>query len=784
MMNEYHRHRAWRRAVTTAVVLLGVSDFVQAGSRHSIARIGWLSLHLGGSTTRLFRYVLLVAGLTLFSVVKGLLRGKRLAWIVAIGATATSLVGHHLVKADALGIAFAGCTMGLLVAQTRQFRARRDPALSRQGMVWLFVGGGITYAYGVFGLYLLDAQFRSQTSFVESMEQAVRLLILLPTSTIEPRTRHGAWFIDSVRVMAIVVLLSAIARILSPVLLYSHRHERDLDHVRRLLDKFSTSALGYFHLLPDKHHMFADDYESCLSYKLVGSVAVVLGGPFGSAQSCRSVTQEFLQRCELNGWLPAFHQVTPEDCELLTPLGLKTVKIGEEAVIDVKSFALVGSHFKNIRSRTAKMQRLGWKVQELIQPIDEQTMARLRTISDAWLADGHHRERTFTLGLFDEDYLRSTIVLVAIDPAGEIRAFTNIIDSFQSRSGTFDLMRRDPTEREPVMDVLFLAMIERFRSSGLHGMNLGLAPLANITGDSFADRTLRLISQRGTRAFNFEGIRAYKDKWQPEWEPRYLAYRADSELAQIAVGVSRAGELSSPESGRMEALDGVVGSVVAGAVRLSRRLPFTIGISALIGVLQIATQIDRDAYDRLRSTFDYNWYDLAQRHQLYRLITAIFIEQGHGIRLGVLSLIPLVGVSEYVLGSRRSFVVFFLSDLCSSIPILVFARLLAQSGSAPAMRVLETRDGGTSAAMFGLIAAAALTLREPRLCRVCVCALIVYLAGALVLFHRLFDVQHVGAALVGTIAWVIFTADRQVGPKRRLQFKRRHADITRVKCQQ
>jgi phosphatidylglycerol lysyltransferase len=94
------------------------------------------------------------------------------------------------------------------------------------------------------------------------------------------------------------------------------------------------------------------------------------------------------------------------------------------------------------------------------------------------------------------------------------------------------------------MDFLFVAMIEHFKNLGLDGMNLGFAPLANISGGGVAGATLRLLYARGSAAFNFRGLRTFKQKWKPDWQPRYLVYRSDFQLPAIALAVARAGERS------------------------------------------------------------------------------------------------------------------------------------------------------------------------------------------------------------------------------------------------
>ncbi len=743
--------RTMRRIAAASASVLAIIDVVQAASRRSIAKLGWLSLHLGGTTTRLFRYVLLLAALMLFSAARGLLRGKRVAWILAIGAAGASVVGHHLVKTDALGIFLALGVVVLLAMTSGRFQARPDPSLARRGVLWLIIGACATYTYGVGGLYLLDSQFVRSTSLVQSLKQSARLLFLLPTSTIEPITKHGAWFIDSVRVLAATVLLIGTARLLHPVVLRGG--QRDRSQVIRLLETSADTALAYFHLLSDKHYLFSDDGEAFLGYKVIGSVAVCLGAPIGSNDSRKEVAQSFLKLCELNGWSPAFHQVTPEGQALLSPLGLKSLKIGEEAIVDVESFSLVGNHFKSIRSKTGRMKRDGWSVIELPQPIDEQEMDHLRAISDRWLASGNHRERTFTLGRFDEEYLRSTSVLAVLDPSRSIQAFANVIPTYRSSNGTFDLMRRNPDEHNPVMDFLFLSLIERFRNDGFKGMNLGLAPLSNIVGDSLPDRALRALYERGGRAFNFGGLHDFKKKWLPQWEPSYLFYRSETELPQIALAVSKAGELPHADTSHLETSKGWIGSTARAIVAFGRRLPFTSALAAVVGALQIVTLVDRDAYAGLHATYTYNWADLVNHHQFYRAFTAIFIEEGHGIRLGILSMLPMVAASEYVLRPRRTMLVFFVGDLCSSIPILLILRLAAATGSEPASQSIAVRDGGTSSAMFAVITAAALSLSDRRLRRIATAAIGTYLLLVAGLYQRLFDFQHIGAALVGVICW-------------------------------
>ena len=45
-------------------------------------------------------------------------------------------------------------------------------------------------------------------------------------------------------------------------------------------------------------------------------------------------------------------------------------------------------------------------------------------------------------------------------------------------------------------------------------------------------------STHGESLYNFQGLRAYKDKFDPAWEPRYLAYPGGLHLPRVLANVS------------------------------------------------------------------------------------------------------------------------------------------------------------------------------------------------------------------------------------------------------
>ncbi len=534
--------RTPRRAVAALAVAVGLLNVALVLIKHPPLRLAALHGLIPHAAVSTSRYVVLLSGLALLAAAPALAHGKRQAWRIAVAAALASALAHPFKRTDVLGSSAGLVTLAVLLAGGRRFPARSDPLRVRQGVWWLLAGGAGVLAYGFAGLYLLDAEFRRPVHLGEALENAVRLLFLLPSTTIEPLTRHGAWFIDSVRVLTVVVLAVAMRYLLHPVIHRATAATAERERVRAVLEEYARTSLAYFHLLEDKSYFFAGDGRAFIGYTMVEHVAVALGEPVGAPDACQAVARDFAEYCDLNGWGFCFYQVTLAGAEMLAAAGLRALKIGEEAVVPVQQFTLSGRAAKSIRAAVNRLEREGYRVEALPRPLEDTTYRELAAVSDAWLAHGGHRERAFTLGAFDRDYLDATGVVAVRAPDGRIEAFANLLPSFRSADGNFDLMRRRPDAPNGVIEYLFVWLIDAFRQRGCTGMSLGLAPLAGIEGNDLKARALRLLYQRGERAFRFQGLRTFKEKWQPRWEPRYLVYRGDLQLPRLALAVARAGE--------------------------------------------------------------------------------------------------------------------------------------------------------------------------------------------------------------------------------------------------
>jgi len=123
------------------------------------------------------------------------------------------------------------------------------------------------------------------------------------------------------------------------------------------------------------------------------------------------------------------------------------------------------------------------------------------------------------LGNFDHAVLRHV-------ETGRIVAFANLFQGAHKHELSLDLMRYDPAGPKFAMDALFGAMMLWGAAQGFQWFSLGAAPFSGIESrqlSSLWNRIGGFIYEHGEHLYHFEGLRSFKQKFDPTWTPIYLA---------------------------------------------------------------------------------------------------------------------------------------------------------------------------------------------------------------------------------------------------------------------
>jgi phosphatidylglycerol lysyltransferase len=439
------------------------------------------------------------------------------AALLAVGVVVSLLKGFDYEEAIVLAI-----TLCALLASRKEFYRRAslfDGPLSAGwliaigatllGTVWLigFAYRHVEYAHEMWW------QFELQANAPRSLRAVVGAALLLGTFGI------------------MRLLRPAPARPRLPT-------RQELDEAQALVARGASSD-DWLALTGDKPLLFNDAREAFIMYGVIGRTWVAMGQPVGPEAAWSELIWRFHEEANRHGARTVFYEVAAHALPHFMDLGLSMLKLGETARVDLAGFGLSGRRRASLRHSHGRAAKDG-VIFELLSP--EQILAcmdRLEAISNDWLATHRTREKRFSLGFFDRAYLARVPVAVARHD-GAIVAFITIWPAGDRSGCSPDLMRYGAGAPRSVMDFLMVEAMLWAKARGYRWFDLGMAPLAGLPGHRLAplwSKLGRFLYRHGASLYNFEGLRAFKDKFDPVWEPVYLVYprrSLPSVLADVA----------------------------------------------------------------------------------------------------------------------------------------------------------------------------------------------------------------------------------------------------------
>lgn len=491
------------------------------------------------------RHLELLLGFASILIAGQVWRRKRSGWFLAIVVLTLTVAQQLSGRRDPVVTVLSLSALVLLLTRWHRYRVRSDVPTLLRGLGFAAAGIVITFLYSITGLMALRhhafstpiQDWRAASSYV------LRSALGLGHWTIVPRSRYGAWFLDSISVLSGAAVLNVPWSVGRPVVWRYRVHPAERQQARQVIEACGNSSLDFFKWWPDKWYFFSADKKAVISYRVYERVALVLGDPNGCTDDAwERVVEEFLELCEGNDWEPAFHQVSDRYLDRYRNHGLRSLKIGEEAVVDLESWSLTARGVKDLRYQVRRLERDGYRFEVSLPPLTDALLDELESVNREWLTVPGRRERYFTQGQFHRAYLRTTPVALLIDPGGQVVAFANVIPSGRPGEVTIDLMRR---RREPygAMTALLARLLEWSRQQGFRTFSLGLVPLVGLdlpvlASDPLKERFYRLFD----RFFSVQGLYHFKNAFHPRWEPRYLVYRSPAALPQIVLVLVRATE--------------------------------------------------------------------------------------------------------------------------------------------------------------------------------------------------------------------------------------------------
>jgi len=473
-----------------------------------------------------------------------LARKKRNALIVALIAYAfvlgegTSQLFAHPLK-DRLSpiilvryIILPLLVMILLLLTRASFKVKSDIPAFRSSIKLAILVLVITLFYGVVGFMLMDqSDFHREISFISALHHTIDQFDLT-TSTLHPYTKRAKLFMDSLSFISVVSLGYLAVSLFLPVRERLSDQSSQREKVLKLMEKYSAPSEDFFKLWPhDKHYFFSSQEDAAIAYSVRRGVALVLADPVGNKASFRSLFSNFQQLCWSNDWQVSLIHVDQKYSDFYKDIGFQLQLIGQEAIVEIKHFVEVtakNKYFRNIKNRYV---RENYTVEILNPPHHRAIVDRLSDISREWLSKPGRTERGFVMGYFSDNYIQQCRVVIVRDAAQTIQGFINVVpsSSFNKLEVTYDMLRAAKDAPPNINDFMLYELILSLNQEGFKYLNLGLSPLVGLDEqtdqNSLISSVLGFAYVNGDRFYSFSGLHRFKEKYEPVWSDRFLAYK-------------------------------------------------------------------------------------------------------------------------------------------------------------------------------------------------------------------------------------------------------------------
>ncbi len=470
------------------------------------SRLHWLRRLVPLPIVEISHFFGSIAGALLLLIARGLQRRLDAAYQLAVGVLTAGIFLQLFKGGDFEEAIILGIMLFALVSSRRHFHRKASLVNESFGPGWIVA----------ILLVLISSAWLGFFSY-KHVEYSSELWWRFQFRADAPRFLRA-----SVGVLA-VLLIVAVRRLLRPAIGEPDPPTpADLALAETIVhsDRRCESNLA---LLGDKPLLFSESRRAFIMYGVEGRSWIAMGDPVGPDDEKSELIWKFRELCDLHAGWPVFYQIAREHLHLYLDLGLTLQKIGEQARISLQDFSLEGSSRKWMRKMQRRVESEGCSFDIVSDPTP--ILAELREISDAWLAEKRTREKGFSLGFFTEEYIRRFPVAV-VRRGGRILSFSNLWSSAGREELSVDLMRHRAEAPSGVMDYMFVQLIFWGQQEGHRWFNLGMAPLSGLENRALGtvwNRVGALAYRFGENFYNFQGLRQYKEKFDPLWEPMYLA---------------------------------------------------------------------------------------------------------------------------------------------------------------------------------------------------------------------------------------------------------------------
>jgi lysyl-tRNA synthetase class 2 len=483
-------------------------------------------------TVRAFHALALPAGVALLVLSPYLLKRRRRALQAACWLMLALGFVNLLKGLDFEETVLSWAVAALLYRGRHAFEVDHDPITLRSAL-WRVPLLGLL---GVSAAALAAWASLGHPSSGKVLRETWDLLILQPGPLHFERHTAGAfhhhltfsWIPLGVHLVALGTLLAIAYVIFRPL---TAPRSLPAPAVRRLaaevVQEHGRDTLSFFKLRSDKQLFFNEDRSAFVGYRIEAGVMLLSGDPVGPPEKFGDLLLEVRRYSRARGLKLGVLGASEGMLRLYEGLGLQTIYLGDEAVIELNRFSLEGRPIRKVRQSVHRLTKAGYTSElRTLADLERDTLEEVEQVLELGRLGAPERGFSMAMDSIRGEREQDTLFVLARDEEQRIRGVLHFVPCYGRPAVSLSFMRRDPDTPNGLTEFLVTQAVERLRERGLEEMSLNFATAARFmhSPETWWQRAIGWSAKKLNPYFQIESLYKFNAKFFPRWEPRYFVY--------------------------------------------------------------------------------------------------------------------------------------------------------------------------------------------------------------------------------------------------------------------
>jgi lysyl-tRNA synthetase, class II len=494
---------------------------------------------------KLFHALAFPAGAALLLVAPYLAKRRRRAWQVAVALMLLLGLFDLLKGLDFEETIITWTAAVVLLLAHNEFRVRHDPITLRSAIWRVPFLGAAGLAAAAVATWAGQGRPSPRTVALETVD-----LLRWQQGPIHYH-HHFAWIPLGVHLLELGTLF-AIAYVIfrplaAPRALPSPTARQTASDLVRA---YGEDTLAFFKLRADKQYLFSEDRRAFVGYTIENGVLLLSGDPVGPADAFPGLLGQVRAFAEARGLKLGALGASQGLCPVYEQLGMRTIYLGDEAIVELGRFSLEGRPIRKVRQSVTRLSKAGFEAElsELgsLAPV---TLEQIEDVVERGRQGAPERGFSMAMESLQGQHGHETLVVIARDEHGAIRGVLHFVPCYGRPAVSLSFMRRDPETPNGLTEFLVVRAIELLRERGIEELSLNFAAFAKWmhSPDRRHERVLGKLIALGNPFFQIESLYRFNAKFFPRWEPRFLVYEGPLGLPRAGIAALWAeGQLPKP----------------------------------------------------------------------------------------------------------------------------------------------------------------------------------------------------------------------------------------------